>query len=84
MVDAFSSEYGWTLNEILDLTMLQASTLLEQIGIRKHNEYAAQAGLHGHKIKMKEKFQYAQKLSGKEAEDADAAVAKVIEKIKAG
>lgn len=84
MVDTLAAEYGWTIGDILDLTIIQAAALLEQIGFRKHNEYAAQAALHGHKVKMKEKFTPTRKLSDKEAEAADAGMAKILEQIKAG
>ena len=56
MVDTLAAEYGWTIETILSLTFVQVVAILDQISVRKHNEYAATAALHGHKMKMKEKF----------------------------
>jgi hypothetical protein len=35
------------------MTLIQINEMLECAAIREHNEYAAQAALHGHKIKTK-------------------------------
>lgn len=53
MFDRLASSYGYTPDEIFNLTLIQINSMLECAGVREHNDYAAQAALHGRKVKTR-------------------------------
>lgn len=50
-----ASEYGYTFDQIADMTPREISVALNNISIRKHNEVALNANIHGHKMQYKQR-----------------------------
>jgi len=50
--DLLSSEYGWTTNDILKLTMREVSWRSEAIHTRQIDNYKLDAQLQGHELKL--------------------------------
>ena len=51
IIDILSKEYGWTIDHILTMTMLQVDQLLKSIFKRHDAELRLQASLHGVQLK---------------------------------
>lgn len=47
-----AAEYGWTIDQFLDLTGRQLQVILESIGVRRHNDFGLQSTLHGHRFEQ--------------------------------
>ena len=52
--DVIANEYGYTFDEIRNMTMREIDVAMKYIGIRKHNEVATNARIHGLEMEMKE------------------------------
>ncbi len=48
-----ASEYGWTFEQILNLSEKEVIQACECIHVRRHNNFVAQASLHGKKLAIK-------------------------------
>lgn len=76
--DIISSQYGWSIETIVQLNFRQIFALLEQISLRKHNEVLLQtkilAGVMGGKVKtpFKEKRKAVNKPAANERQQLDA------------
>jgi hypothetical protein len=79
-------EYGYTVDQIERMTFRQVSYMLSRADVRKHNEFVAQASLHGAKLPLKhlEVEHEVNAFDDVSAQKAERAMEKAVERLRMG
>lgn len=76
-----ASQYGYTIPDFMNLTLRQIHGLMTRIVVRKHNEFALIAQLHGAKIELRKIEHEVRQLTPKQRQTTDRAIKEAVNRI---